>query len=91
MARNVAVFLTSTPDNETSDILQDRMIAADMRPQWIEDDIRLFVNVNIQQIPTLRNLSEKIKLDIQQAVVEKADGMYAHKPIASSLVSDAHK
>ncbi|KAL9097486.1 MAG: hypothetical protein Q9165_000382 [Trypethelium subeluteriae] len=75
-AGNVGIFMTSTPDAETQDILQGQLIPVDMRPQWIEEDVRFFVNVKIQQTPSLRDLSEKIKSDIRQTVVEKADGMF---------------
>ncbi|KAL9079823.1 MAG: hypothetical protein Q9157_001332 [Trypethelium eluteriae] len=77
-SKNVGIFMTSTPDAETQDILQGRLTPVDMRTSCIEEDIRFFVNIKIQQTPSLRDLSEKIKSEIRQTVVKKSDGMYAN-------------
>ena len=74
-SNSIRIFLTSTPEIDTQDLLQHRLVMIDMRPQWIENDIRLFVNAKIQQNSTLVNLSELTKSDILKTVTRKADGM----------------
>jgi hypothetical protein len=87
-ASNVQLLVTTTPDTYLQEILYSkRMIQVDMRPHWIEGDIRVFVAACIEQSPTLRSLSDSIKMLIEQTIIGKADGMCV-SPIIQCLTQD---
>lgn len=89
-SKNVGILMTSTPEVGAQEMMQNWVKPVDMQKQRIENDITLFVNVRIQQSPTLRSISETIKLKIQRTVVQKADGMYDHARFVANSNSCTH-
>ncbi|RAK99927.1 uncharacterized protein BO80DRAFT_465655 [Aspergillus ibericus CBS 121593] len=75
-AHNVYVMATSTSPPSTPGKIQ--LVKETMKPSSNRDDIRAFVNLQLELQPALRRLPSQTKAHISELLTSKSDGMFRY-------------